>query len=91
MVYPMSAFLGLGRPVLWQDWAFGGNPVTEVTDITVKPTFPKVGNAVLRPAGMVSLNVSSGASKLIDCRKEVQFRIMVFTPNGIPFTDRDDK
>ena len=64
----------------------------EVDDLTVKPAFARVTKFIARPnSGMLILNLTSGASKLIDCRKEVQFRIMVFTPNGIPFTDRDDK
>jgi hypothetical protein len=65
--------------------------VTEIADITAKPGFPKVTNAITRPAGMVVFNLTSSASKQIDCRKDVQFRIMVLTPVGIPFTDRDDK
>jgi hypothetical protein len=73
-----------------QDWAFNGNPVLEVDDITAKPDFPRVSNSVTRPMGMLVFNLTSGASRLLDCRQEVQFRIMVFTPSNIPFTDRDD-
>jgi hypothetical protein len=67
----------------------------EPIDITAVAAFKDVAGSITRTTSgvaTVAFVLNGGASRLIDCRKELQFRMMVVkTADGTPFTDRDDR